>query len=158
MPRYNDEAEDVLDDDVFDERGILRDGRRYRVPANMMDAIDRTVRDRVAAEIRPRYSAAFPRPKRGPLITDQFGGTLGLHRPGPRIESGGNRGDQLVRDGARDEIQRAHDEYRRELENAWRDALADPDEQPQRDISVDDAENAYAEYDAWIEQQWQNNK
>jgi hypothetical protein len=62
------------------------------------------------------HSAQFPRPNRRSLITDAWGGTEGLHRPGWRIADGGIIGDQCVRD----ECQRAYDEYRQELENAWK--------------------------------------
>jgi hypothetical protein len=119
-----------IHDDDFDENGVLRDGRRVLVTMKAMD------------------SAAFPRPACGPLITALDGGTAGLHRPGFRIETGGNRGDQLVRDGARAEIQRAHDGYRQYLENAWRDPLTGDDEHEHRE------RDEYAAYDAWIARQW----
>jgi hypothetical protein len=62
------------DDDAFDERGILKDGRSYRVPLRMMDSMQRDIA-RHAARItdamgesgpalrRPGYrvSAALPR-------------------------------------------------------------------------------------------------
>jgi hypothetical protein len=49
------------DDDAFDARGLLKDGRRYRVPPKFMDSAT------------------------GPMrVTDGNGGTAGLHRPGFR--------------------------------------------------------------------------
>jgi hypothetical protein len=91
------------DEDDFDERGLLKDGHSFRVPHRMLDSVQRSVAQHFQLQ-RPKDSAAFPRPNRGPLITDAWGGTAGLHRPGWRII-----GDKLMRDGARDERQRAYD-------------------------------------------------
>ena len=78
--RYHD------DDNDFDEHGVLRDGRSLRTPMWAMDAAK-------------GYCRA--RPKRPhPRITSADASTFGLHKPGWRIETGGNAGDQLVRDGA----------------------------------------------------------
>ena len=139
-----------------DDPNILRDGERMRVPMSMANSMSRDIAEHFArqrAQLAARDSPAFRRPARGPLVTDQFGGMAGLHKPGPRLESGGNRSDQLVRDGARAEIQRAHDEYRQELENAWRGPLSGDGQhrQQQRDQGGGDP---YQAYDAWIEQQW----
>jgi hypothetical protein len=109
------------DDDDFDENGILKDGRTFRVPVKMMDSMQRDIAHHFEQRQRPKDSAAFPRPSNGgPLVTDQWCGTAGLHRPGYRIESGGNVGDQLVRDGTADEIQRARDRYDYDVSNAWK--------------------------------------
>jgi hypothetical protein len=54
------------DDDAFDERGLLRDGRVYRAKLTMMDH-DPTHRRR---------------------IVDTSGDALGLHRPGYRATGG----------------------------------------------------------------------
>jgi hypothetical protein len=81
-----------------DDPNILRDGERMRVPMSMADSTSRDIAEHFArqrAQLAARDSPAFRRPARGPLVTDQFGGTAGLHKPGPRLESGGNRGDQL---------------------------------------------------------------
>ena len=72
------------------------------------------------SRMQPRDSAAFRRPARGPLISDANGGTEGLHRPGFRVESGGNEPDQWVRDGARADSQEIYDAYAKEQSEAWR--------------------------------------
>jgi hypothetical protein len=84
-----------LDDDSFDENGVLRDGHVFKVSQRMLDNVQRSVAQHFQQQ-RPKNSAAFPRPNRGLLITDAWGGTVGLHRPGWRIESSGNIGDQLA--------------------------------------------------------------
>ena len=87
-------------DEDFDERGILKDGRSVRTPMFAMDALQKGVAEH-AQNFRPRR------------ITAADGSTLGLHKPGWRIETGGNVGDQLVRDGAamdRAELYRSYDE------------------------------------------------
>lgn len=69
-----------------------------------MDAIQRDVAERDVAE------RARPRPV---MITDASGSLAGLHKPGWRVETGGNVGDQLARDGAaidRAEMYRLADE------------------------------------------------
>ena len=71
MPPDHDH-DDYLDDedDDFDERGILKDGRRVRVPLHMMDSVQRSVAISRAG------------------VTDAFGnGGLALHRPGARYAS-----------------------------------------------------------------------
>lgn len=40
---------DQDDDDAFDKNGILKDGRRYRIPLRMMDSLQRAVHDHAAA-------------------------------------------------------------------------------------------------------------
>ena len=70
--------------------------------------------------MRPRDSAQFHRPARGPMITDASGGTMGLHQPGYRVSSGGNIGDQWVRDGAKADLQEIYDAYAVEQSEAWR--------------------------------------
>ena len=93
---------DDYEDDAFDENGLLQMGDSSR---NRM---------------RPRDSAQFRRPARGPMITDAIGGTEGLHRPGYRVESGGNEADQWVRDGARNDLQSIYDAYATEQSNAYK--------------------------------------
>ena len=58
------------DDEAFDERGVLRDGQRLRVPLTLMDGID------------PMQQAVARESLR---VTDGQGGVAGLHRPGFRI-------------------------------------------------------------------------
>jgi len=94
--RYDDDDERFRD--AFDEHGICRDGKGIRVRT--------AFRDSVSVGQRPH-------------VTDSQGGTLGLHRPGYRIESAGNIGDQRVRDDTRGERQRIYDEYDAAVSTAW---------------------------------------
>jgi hypothetical protein len=59
------------DDDAFDERGVLRDGARLRVPLTLMDAASDPMQRAVARESL--------------RVTDGQGGVTGLHRPGFRL-------------------------------------------------------------------------
>jgi hypothetical protein len=90
------------DDDDFDENGVLKDGRSYRVPLKMCDSMQRSI----AKHFQHRS-----------IVTAADGSTMGLHRPGARIASGGNR---AVRDALAAEAQRARDQYEYDLVNAWR--------------------------------------
>jgi hypothetical protein len=70
MPRYQD-RDDYLDDedDDFDERGILKDRRRVRVPLHMMDSMQRDI------------GSHFQRMRDEHCLHDGQGGKVG-HRPG----------------------------------------------------------------------------
>jgi hypothetical protein len=83
------------DDEAFDEKGVLRDGARHRVPLQMRDSL-------------------------APMITDGTTDPLGLHRPGWRIATGGSESDVLFRDSQRKLIEEAHAEYLDRLTNAWK--------------------------------------
>jgi hypothetical protein len=106
------------EDDVFNDNGTLKSGKRWRVPMQMMDAMQRDVASYIRQDFRK--SPVVPGSVNGAIIADGDGGMLGLCRPGVRID-GGNR-DRLVRDEARDEIQRAYDESDALVQNAWRNA------------------------------------
>jgi hypothetical protein len=111
MQQYN--------DDAFEERGLLRDGHRYRVSVTMQDSLQRDV----AASFQRRRasdSAAFPRPRNRCYVVDGQGGTQGLHRPGYRLTAGGHAGDKALRDATDDETERAYDAYNFQITNAWR--------------------------------------
>jgi hypothetical protein len=92
MTRYD------LDDDAFDEHGILKDGRSYRVKMTARDA------DSLSALQRSVRSAR--------RITDGNGnGGLGLHRPGFR---------RLADDtDVRDRRARMYEQYDVALERAY---------------------------------------
>jgi hypothetical protein len=68
-------------DDDFDENGVLKDGRRMRVPMMMMDSDDRV------------------------RVTDMFGGQSGLGRPGFRLLN-----DDAAR-ALRDQAYAAYDQH-----------------------------------------------
>jgi hypothetical protein len=106
------------DDDAFDERGILKDGRTFPVPQRMLDSYQRDI------------AKHFNRPRR-PFITDASGdATFGLHRPGYRLPAGGSAGDRALRDASDEEVQAAYDRYNFDISNAWK----------RRDEADDDAE------------------
>jgi hypothetical protein len=78
------------DDDAFDERGILKDGRSYRVPLRMMDSMQRDV---------ARHAAR---------ITDAMGESgAALRRPGYRLS------DAFPRDWS------VYDAYDEEISRMW---------------------------------------
>ncbi len=87
------------------DEDILQDGETMRVPMQMMDA----------AASPPRRSRSNPT-----QVTDGTGDPLALHRPGPRIASGGNEVVQLMREARRDWRDAAYATYERELRSAWR--------------------------------------
>jgi hypothetical protein len=115
-------------DNAFDEDGLLRDGRSFRVPHRMLDSLQRDVAAHAASTIRPRDSAAFPRPRRGTFVTDQWGGTAFLHRPGYRFAAGGSVGDEMLRESDAEELHDIYAAYDHRLTNAWRDAGNDENE------------------------------
>jgi hypothetical protein len=129
MARHDD------DDDAFDERGVLKDGRSTRVRLMMRDGdgltelqravladseARRAARGLVELELTdgatvdvPPWKAAVVRAARYGLFDD---GTMSLHRPGPRYAA-----DQAATD-ARD---KAYADSKRELQDAWRQPLSD---------------------------------
>jgi hypothetical protein len=111
------------DDDDFNP-DLLADGESMHVPMRFCDAAQRDLAA-ARAKASPRVlrdSAAYPRPRRGVFAVDAYGGTEGLHRPGVRYAAASNHvADHWLADSERDEIQRAHDAYRRYISNLWRD-------------------------------------
>jgi hypothetical protein len=85
--------------EALDEDGILRDGFSVTVPMAMRDGLTPLQR---SVALNGLHDAR---------VTDADGTTAGLHRPGYRIVDAKD---------ARAAVERAHDEYRRELTNAWR--------------------------------------
>ena len=114
-------------DNDFDERGLLKDGRTFRVPIQMMDAVQRSVARHFQRRKHAQGSAAFPRPESRTFVTAADGGTMGLHRPGWRLPAGGHAGDKALRDSYADESERARDLYIYDITNAWkrRDAMTE---------------------------------
>ena len=105
------------DDDLIDERGVLRDGRRIRVPMMARDSADgltdlqRSVRDATA-----------------PLrVVDAFGNSgLALNRPGARYLTAGTRTTDHAALVMRDHLRReACDQCIAELQNAWKSTGTD---------------------------------
>jgi hypothetical protein len=106
----------------YEDDDVLLDGQTMRVPMRMMDA----------AASPLRRSRSNPT-----TVTDAAGGTIGLHRPGYRIATGGNEATKAMREANRDWRDAAYDTYERELRDAYKtprpidpdvtDDLDDPD-------------------------------
>jgi hypothetical protein len=100
MPKHQDNEDD------FDEQGLLRDGRTYRVPLRMMDGVSRAIADHIKQTVD---------------ITDHFGdASLGLHRPGFRKLDGGNEGDAILRKAEMRDRAEAYQDYERDAESGWK--------------------------------------
>jgi len=104
MPKRQQDA----DDDLFDERGLLRDGARIRIPMMMRDSADlqRSVRDHFA-------------PAR---VVDAFGDAgAGLHRPGSRCLVAGPGTVDHAKQAMADHMRReARDQHIADLRDAWK--------------------------------------
>jgi hypothetical protein len=85
---------DDTDDDAFDDSGVLKDGRSYKVPVRFMDSVSRSVRKRFAR------------------IHDGNGdsGAAALQRPGFRVADA----------FARDEAKVAYQQYEAAIQSEWR--------------------------------------
>ena len=133
------------DDDAFDERGLLRDGRTYHVPLRFCDAMQRDVAKQIKRE-HPQH------------VTDQAGNAgLSLNRPGFRTLSGRNAGDRLVRDGAQRDAEEAYAIDEHYKTNAWRDALLDENDADDALFAAKQearSTDAYAEYEAEMRDAW----
>jgi hypothetical protein len=131
-------------DDDLDERGLLRDGRRIRVPMMMRDAdgltdLQRSVRDHFA-------------PAR---VVDAFGDSgLALHKPGPRyLVAGAGTADhakQVMADYMRRE---ARDQYVADLQDAWKGNISDR-EVPRLHDTGDAVRDAYFDSVADLTTSW----
>ena len=82
------------DDEVFDKRGLIRDGQRLRFPMFAMDSIQKAI---ARSNVR---------------VTDGGGGTVGLHRPGFRIADEGKHQTS--------DVMRAYAEHEQYLNDAWK--------------------------------------
>jgi hypothetical protein len=94
MPKHEDEQ-----DELFDEYGRLKDGKRFRVSMMMRDSL--TPLQRELAEHSSKR----------PLVTDGSGDALGLHRPGYRY---------LVDAPTTDARDAAYQDYIDYLSDAWK--------------------------------------
>lgn len=128
------------DDDAFDENGILKDGKRYRIPLRMMDSLQRAVHDHAAARqaVRiidaPLHQPGFVRDMRAvadrQAIYDEYDASVSAAWKNPPICRNGFVGSQedephrqgSGRDATRDDKQAAYAEYEADIANAWRGA------------------------------------
>ena len=100
------------DDDLFDERGILKDKRSIRVPMMMRDSAD-SLTD-LQRSVHDHFAPA--------RVVDAFGDAgAGLHRPGSRYLVAGagtvDHAKQVMADHMRRE---ARDQYVANLQDAWK--------------------------------------
>lgn len=135
----------INDDDL--DPNQLKDGESLHVPMRFCDALSRSVAKHVHQASKREH------------ITDAEGhGGLALNRPGYRIQSGGNAGDALVRDGAQREAQRAYDAWEKYAANAWKvgDDVLDEDDDDAIEEATKAAKSAdcYQEYEAEIRDSW----
>jgi hypothetical protein len=106
-------------DDAFDERGVLKDGRSLRVNLMMMDAMQRAIAsDTEMRRMRDAIAADDPRT----TVVDAFGASgLALHKPGSRYLHSGersiDRAVQVTRDAER---AAAYAEYKQQTCDAWK--------------------------------------
>jgi hypothetical protein len=136
---------DTDEDDMFDERGLLKDKRSVRVPMMMRDSADgltalqRSVRDAT-----------------GPLrVVDAFGnGGLALSRPGARYLTAGtctpDHAALVMRDHQRRE---ARDEYITDLQDAWKNGTNNR-EVARVHNTGDDRTDAYLDQKHDLENSW----
>jgi hypothetical protein len=138
------------DDDLIDERGVLRDGRRIRVPMMARDSADgltdlqRSVRDATA-----------------PLrVVDAFGNSgLALNRPGARYLTAGTRTTDHAALVMRDHLRReACDQCIAELQNAWKSTGTDDREVARVHHTSDARLDAYMDQKLDLETAWQRGR
>jgi hypothetical protein len=138
------------DDDLFDERGLLRDGRRIRVPMMLRDSADgltdlqRSVRDHFA-------------PAR---VVDSFGNDgLALCKPGARYLTAGagtvDHAKQVMADHMRRE---ARDQHVADLQDAWKGNNTNDREVPRVHDTGDARLDAYMDEKRDLETAWQRGR
>jgi hypothetical protein len=104
--RYSD---DDTEDDAFDSRGVLRDGRTTRVSMQTRDASRRKARE------SDMLDAVNNRPRVTTCIVDGNGnGGLALNRPGYRIST-----DHDTITAGKSRVADAYETYQRELCSRW---------------------------------------
>ena len=152
MVTKTDRRQDDEDANPFDERGVLKDHRSYRVPMYAMDALSRDVAQHFAR------------------VTDAAGdGGLGLHKPGFRISKTITR-DRSIYDSYDAEVGSAYKNVRA-VESEFRgqregDACTVKSDQGRdgstesklNDTMRDEREAAYLEYQNRIQNAWRTGR
>jgi hypothetical protein len=133
------------DDDLFDERGLLKDKRSVRVPMMMRDAggltdLQRSVRDHFA-------------PAR---VVDAFGDAgAGLHRPGSRhLVAGAGTVDHAKQVMADHMGREARDQYIAELCDSWKSTGTSDHEVARMHNTGDARTDAYLDQKYDLENSW----
>ena len=107
MPRHDD------DDDAFDERGLLKDGRTARTRMMMKDLVPLALDDGSTVDVEPWQRDVIVAARHG-LADD---GQLALHQPGPRYAA-----DQAGLDAKA----KAYAEMVRDMCDAWKSPVGPP--------------------------------
>lgn len=116
MPRTRDFEDD--DSNPFDRFGILKDGRSYRVPLQLRDALpdDKPL---TADQMMARYIRQDTERRRHLHVSDGVDAPFSMQRPGFRRLVGGNRGQQNIIDRQREKVLDARRAYVDDLQSAW---------------------------------------
>src|SRR5947209_6880682 len=94
------------EDDAFDSRSFLKDGRSSRVSMTMRDALTSD--------------------RRAPLVTDALGRPAGQRPGGLYLKAAADSTDHAKHVTARACADEARDEYIRDTQDAWRGRPEDP--------------------------------
>jgi hypothetical protein len=132
------------EDEAFDENGVLRDGKSFRVDVRLCDAMQRDVAKH-AQSIKPQH------------LTDAYGDAgLSLNRPGFRQLAGGAPKTQAAWDALNHATEQAYELDRHFKQNAWRDAILDvsDDDEVYEAAQEAKASDCYQDYATEISQEW----
>jgi hypothetical protein len=147
--RFRPKHDDGDDDNLPDERGVLEDGRTFRMPMYLMDHVQRAIAQDGHETGRDRLLRDTTRPR--PIVVDEFGNAgAALRGPGPCYLTGALPEAAAARLHARDQAYQQHD-----AEEARRWQGSDHDREiPLKHITGDARMDAYLarhEYDtnAW---------
>jgi len=124
MTKYRRNGHEVDEDEALDADGVLRDGFSVTVPMTMRD------------DLTPLQRSVALNGLHDARVTDADGTTAGLHRPGYRIVDAKD---------ARAAVERAYDEYRRWICDAWKSPGREIEVKPLTGDAREDARAAYLE-------------
>jgi hypothetical protein len=141
---------DTDDDDMFDERGLLRDGGRIRVPMMMRDSDDGLTD--LQRSVRDHFSPA--------MVVDAFGDAgAGLHRPGSRYLVAGagtvDHAKQVMADHMRRE---ARDQHVADFQDAWKGNNTNDREVARVHDTGDAVRDAYLDQVADLTSAWERRR
>jgi hypothetical protein len=111
--RYEDD-----DDNPLDEHGVLKDGRTLRTPMYLMDDLQRVIAQDSRMSGRDTILHDAIKPNNHQMVTDVFGSTVGLSRPGYRLlHTGPHTTDHAIH--ATHEMEEAYRLYGEEESGRW---------------------------------------
>jgi hypothetical protein len=157
-PRYFDrDGRELSKHEACDRNGVIKDGIVLRTRMQAMDAAPRPLLARDAGPMRVNPTGSAQR-SASPYLLHVHDGTgdsgLAMHRPGFRVTDA----------PLSDELQRAREDYLKDLTTAWRGAgkegiVPDAPKVSGNDATpVDDIESAYRLYAEEISQAWKTAK